>query len=82
MERSGKGPLGYAVWIFFPIGIFWMVSNPAAYKSAVLIKRLLEHHPIVMLIIVAMAFVFSVQFLTELILTYICLAVLKARRVW
>lgn len=82
MERSGKSPLGYAVFIIFPIAIFWMVSNPAAYKSAVLIKRLLEHHPIVMLIIVAIAFVFSVQFLTEVILTYICYAVLKARRVW
>jgi hypothetical protein len=81
MERSGKGPLGYAVYvIFLPIGGFWLVSYPEAYKSAVLIKKLLERYPIVMLIIVAVAFVFSVQILTELILTYICLAVLKARR--
>jgi len=81
MERSGKGPLGYAVWALCSlILIFWMVGDPAAYKSAVLIKKLLEHHPIVMLIIVAVAFVFSVQILTELILTYICLAVLKVRR--
>lgn len=81
MERSGKGPLGYAVGIIFPIGIFWMVSSPGAYKSALLIKTLLEHHPMAMLIIVALAFVLSVQLLTELILTYICLVVLKARRV-
>lgn len=82
MERSGKGPLGYAVYIIFlPIGGFWLVSYPEAYKSAVLIKKLLEHHPIVMLSIVAMVFVLSVQFLTELILTYICYAVLKAQRV-
>lgn len=80
MERSGKGPLGYAVWIILPIGGFWLVSYPGAYKSALLIKKLLESHPAVMLIIVALAFVFSVQFLTELILTYICFAVLKARR--
>ncbi|AZG75806.1 hypothetical protein [Methylocystis rosea] len=80
MERYGKGPLGYAVWIILPIGGFWLVSYPGAYKSALLIKKLLESHPAVMLIIVAVAFVFSVQFLTELILTYICFAVLKARR--
>ncbi|KAF0134152.1 MAG: hypothetical protein FD139_2379 [Methylocystaceae bacterium] len=80
MERSGKGPLGYALFIILPIGGFWLVSYPGAYKSALLIKKLLERYPIVMLIIVAVAFVFSVQILTELILTYICLAVLKARR--
>lgn len=81
MERSGKGPLGYALFIILPIGGFWLVSYPGAYKSALLIKTLLERHPTIMLIIVAVAFVFSVQFLTELILTYICFAVLKARRI-
>ncbi|MFZ3181747.1 MAG: hypothetical protein WA156_16450 [Methylocystis silviterrae] len=81
MERSGKHPLGYAVGIIVPIAFFWMVSDPAAYKSAALIKKLLEHHPIGMLSVVAMVFVLSVQLLTELILTYICLAVLRARRV-
>lgn len=82
MERSGKSPLGYAVGgIILPIAGFWLVSDPGAYKSALLIKKLLERHPIVMLIFVAVAFVFSVQILTELILTYICLAVLKARRI-
>lgn len=81
MERSSKGPLGHAVGIIFPIVGFWLVSSPDAYKSALRIKKLLEHHPMVMLIIVALAFVLSVQVLTEIILTYICLAVLKARRV-
>lgn len=82
MERSGKGPLGYAVGgIIIPIAGFWLVSYPEAYKSALIVKKLLEHHPTVMLIIVAVVFVFSVQFLTELILTYICFAILKARRI-
>jgi len=82
MERSGKGPLGYAAGgIILPIVGFWLVSYPEAYKSAVLIKKLLERHPTIMLIIVAVAFVFSVQMLTEVILTYICFTVLKARRV-
>ena len=82
MERSGKSPLGYAVGgIILPIGSFWLISYPGAYKSALLIKTLLERHPTIMLIIVAVAFVFSVHFLTELILTYICFAVLKARRI-
>lgn len=80
MESSGKSPLSYAVGFIVPMGGFLFVSAPGAYKSALLIKRLLEHQPIVMLIIVACAFVLSVQILTELILTYICLAVLKARR--
>jgi hypothetical protein len=81
MERSGKSPLGYAGGIILPIVGFWLVSYPGAYKSALLIKKLLEHHPTVMLIFVAVTFVFSVQLLTEIVLTYICLAILKARRV-
>ena len=54
MERSGKGPLGYALWIILPIaGFLAGLAYPEAYKSALLIKTLLERHPIVMLIIVA-----------------------------